>query len=84
MSKTRSILLCLLFCCSPSGNPAFAQCDKQPGSVVNGIEAEKWREDLRYLADEMPRQHRNLFHTMTRELFAGAVKRLHEKVPSLA
>jgi hypothetical protein len=47
-------------------------------------ETARWREDLRFLADEMPKQHRNLFHTMTREQFEGAVKRLDERIPSLA
>jgi hypothetical protein len=45
---------------------------------------DKWLEDLRYLAEEMPRRHRNLFHTMTREQFAGAVKALEERIPVLA
>ena len=84
MSKTGFALLCVLFCLSLSGKSAFAQSNKQPSTVVNGVEAEKWREDLRYMADEMPKQHRNLFHTMTREQFAGAVKRLDERIPSLS
>lgn len=47
-------------------------------------DSDKWREDLRYLAEEMPRRHKNLFHTMTREQFAGAVKALEERIPTLA
>jgi hypothetical protein len=47
-------------------------------------EADKWREDLRFMAEEMSRHHRNLFHTMTREEFESAVRRLDERIPSLA
>jgi tetratricopeptide (TPR) repeat protein len=46
--------------------------------------ADKWREDLRYLAAEMPKVHKNLFHAMTREQFDAAVRRLDERIPSLS
>ena len=45
---------------------------------------EKWRADLRHLAEELPRRHRNLFHMMTREQFERAVKRLDDRIPQLA
>jgi tetratricopeptide (TPR) repeat protein len=51
---------------------------------VDKMEAERWREDLRYMADQMPRLHNNLFHTMTREQFDAAVKKLDERIPTLA
>jgi tetratricopeptide (TPR) repeat protein len=44
---------------------------------------ERWRADLRYLAEQLPARHMNLFHTMTREQFEQAVKRLDERIPSL-
>lgn len=46
--------------------------------------ADLWREDLRFMAREMPRRHRNLFHTMTREQFESAVRSLDERIPTLA
>ncbi|HVQ39037.1 MAG TPA: hypothetical protein VMS31_15980 [Pyrinomonadaceae bacterium] len=46
--------------------------------------AEQWREDLRFFAAEMPKVHRNLFHTMSRDQFEAAVKKLDERIPSLA
>jgi tetratricopeptide (TPR) repeat protein len=73
----------LLFCFSLSGNFAFAQSDKQSSAVVDKSEAEKWREDLRFMAEEMPKRHKNLFHTMTPEQFKGAVSRLNERISSL-
>jgi tetratricopeptide (TPR) repeat protein len=84
MLNTNRLLLCLLFCISLFGNSAFAQSDRQSSTVVDKGEAEKWREDLRYMAKEMPKQHRNLFHTMTREQFEGAIKRLDERIPALS
>jgi hypothetical protein len=83
MSKTVCLLLCLLCCLSLSATPAPAQSDRRPGAVVDRVEAEKWREDLRHMAEEMPKQHRNLFHDMTREQFEGAIKRLDERIPAL-
>jgi hypothetical protein len=67
------VLLCALLCAAP----AFAQ-------TVSQTEAEKWREDLRYMAREMEARHKNLFHSMTRAQFEGAVRRLDERIPTLA
>lgn len=52
--------------------------------MLDGAEVDRWREDLRFLAREMPRRHRNLFHTLTRREFDDAVARLDERIPSLA
>lgn len=65
-----------VFCIALLARPSFAR--------TNGSQTERWREDLRVLAGEMPKLHRNLFHTMTREQFEGAVRRLDERIPSLA
>ena len=45
---------------------------------------EQWREDLRYFATNIQKTHRNLFHTMTRQQFESAVKKLDERIPTLA
>lgn len=50
---------------------------------VETEEARAWQEDLRYMAQEMPRRHRNLFHTMSREQFEAAVAALDARIPSL-
>ncbi len=54
----------------------------QPAPVK--LTAEQWRADLRLLAEELPRRHKNAFHTMTRAQFDAAVKQLDERIPSLA
>jgi tetratricopeptide (TPR) repeat protein len=47
-------------------------------------ETEKWREDLRFMAEEMPKRHKNLFHNITREQFNAAVKSLDSRLPRLS
>ena len=50
---------------------------------VSADDAQKWRADLHFLSVEMPKRHKNLFHSMTREQFDAAVSRLDERIPSL-
>lgn len=75
------ILSVFLFVFSP---PIFAQSGMAPNAKTEKTEAEKWREDLRYMAEQMPKVHNNLFHTMSREQFDAAVKKLDERIPTLA
>jgi tetratricopeptide (TPR) repeat protein len=42
-----------------------------------------WSEDLAVFQRELPRVHKNLFHSMTREEFDAAVARLTARVPDL-
>jgi tetratricopeptide (TPR) repeat protein len=74
-------LVVLVLCCALAG---AAQTETISLTPVDKTEAEKWRNDLRYMAEEMPKFHKNLFHTMTREHFASAVNRLNERIPKLA
>ena len=74
------------------GKPAFVMAR---GRVVLGGEpgqgpppapsptSEQWREDLRYLARELPKRHKNLFHSVTREEFDRLVAQLDSAIPSL-
>ena len=49
----------------------------------SGMDAAKWREDLAILREQMPKNHGNLFHTMTREQFDGAIDALESALPDL-
>jgi tetratricopeptide (TPR) repeat protein len=60
---------------------AFVQCQKL--APVSVGDAQKWRADLHFLSEEMPKRHKNLFHSMTREQFDAAINRLDERIPSL-
>lgn len=42
-----------------------------------------WREDLVFMAREMERRHRNLYHTVSRERFDSAVRVLDARIPVL-
>jgi Peptidase family S41 len=46
-------------------------------------QARAWREDLHFMAREMERTHKNLYHTVSREQFASAVDALDEHIPDL-
>jgi hypothetical protein len=42
-----------------------------------------WREDLRFLAEQMRLKHKSLFHTMTEAEFNQAVQKLDADIPQL-
>jgi tetratricopeptide (TPR) repeat protein len=42
-----------------------------------------WRDDLTYMAREMGRRHKNLYHTVSRARFDSAITALSRRVPSL-
>lgn len=47
------------------------------------ITSDAWRDDLRYLARELPTRHVNAFHTIGREAFAAEVARLDAAIPKM-
>lgn len=61
----------------------FAQHNFNPQQINFNQTAEKWREDLRYFTEELPKRHKNSFHFMTREQFANEVKMLDSEIPNL-
>ena len=42
-----------------------------------------WRQDLRYMAAQMPIRHRDLYHTLFRSAFDSAVASLDTRIPTL-
>ena len=48
------------------------------------LSSDAWREDLRYLARELPARHVNAFHTVSRETFEAEVARLDAAIPRLS
>jgi tetratricopeptide (TPR) repeat protein len=73
------ILLVVALFTLTSGLPA----QTTPAATTPQLTVEQWRNDLRYFAEQMPKVHKNLFHTMTQEQFAAAVRKLDEQIPSL-
>ena len=47
------------------------------------VSSDAWREDLRYLARELPGHHVNAFHTVSPETFDAEVARLDAAIPRL-
>jgi hypothetical protein len=43
----------------------------------------KWREDLKFLAAELPSRHKNLFFKITREQFDREIARISDSLPKL-
>jgi tetratricopeptide (TPR) repeat protein len=76
----------LLFICLCVTAAAAQNAGSRPvsTSAVTPAEAEKWREDLRYMAAEMPARHAKLFHRLRPDRFEQAVRQLHERIPSRA
>src|SRR6478752_3773756 len=48
------------------------------------MDTQAWREDLDFLATELPKRHANLFHSMTKAQLDQAVQALRERIPALA
>ena len=42
-----------------------------------------WQEDIRFVGDELPRRHPDLFHTITEQQWTDAVESLIERTPEL-
>lgn len=53
-----------------------------PTSVPH-LTSEQWRQDLRYLATELAKKHKNAFHQVSREQFEKAVNELDARIPTL-
>jgi hypothetical protein len=52
-------------------------------SAQKSLTREQWRQDLQYLAKELPRRHKNAFHTVTKDQFERAVAEFDATLPSL-
>ena len=64
--------------------PSKASAQSEPAvAAPKRLTAEQWREDLRFMAAEMKNRHANLYHSVTREAFDGAVADLDRRIPTL-
>jgi hypothetical protein len=53
-------------------------------SIILRQSKEKWREDLRFLSEELSKRHKNAFNRITRPQFEKMVADLDAKIPSLS
>src|SRR6187431_1126779 len=59
----------------------LSSCASQ--NATTEITPDAWRDDLRYLARELPGRHVKAFHTVSRENFDAEVSRLDAAIPRL-
>jgi len=78
-----SLAACVLALALCYPRPSTAQQTARRPPPLTPAEAARWREDLRYLAAEMPKRHRNLYHHLSPAEFARAVHRLDARIPAL-
>ena len=62
-----------------SRSPALAQFP----AFAAPRSTEAWRQDLRFLATEIPARHKNAFHAITRDQFEKSVAELSLQIPNL-
>ena len=75
LARLLVIALCIL---TPAAS-SFAE----PQPRLTPEEAAKWRADLKFLAEQLPRTHKNAFHSISQEKFAAAVADLDRRIPSM-
>jgi hypothetical protein len=59
----------------------LASCARKPETLQ--LTAAQWHGDLRFLARELPRRHKNAFHHVSRERFEAEIDALDRRVESL-
>ena len=81
MKKTRILIVLISLIWAANNISAQHNLEIKPLSL--NLTADQWREDLRHFGEELPKRHKNAFHTMTREKFESAVKQLNDDIPGL-
>lgn len=71
------LIMCVLLALSCS-----AAVDTPPNNP-SALAVMRWREDLAYYREQMPKKHGNLFHTMTPEQFNASIDALESRLPEL-
>ncbi|MDQ3798837.1 MAG: hypothetical protein M3384_05260 [Acidobacteriota bacterium] len=86
-SITSAVILLFAFCWQAGEiRPQQQQQQQQvksPEMRAASLTGDQWREDLKYLARELPRRHENAFHTVSKEQFEKAVAELDAAIPNL-
>jgi hypothetical protein len=78
----RAVVYCSVLAVVASARPSRVWA--QSGTdTQRPLSSNDWREDLHYLAQQMPLKHKQLFHTMTEAAFTDAVQKLDADIPQL-
>ena len=74
-------ILALLLCAWLPAVPRLARGSDE--ARTPSLTREQWRQDLQFLAKELPRRHKNAFHATPREAFDRAIADLDAAIPLL-
>jgi len=66
----------------PEPQPGVAALPSADGPVY-ALGTAQWREDLRFMAGEIQRRHKNPYHQVSKRQFEAAVADLDARIPSL-
>src|SRR5688572_14713925 len=72
-----AFILCAAFIATVVGQHPQSQATPQ------AMTPEKWKEDLRFMAAEIEKTHKNAFHRVSRNQFYREVNALEQRIPSL-
>jgi hypothetical protein len=75
--SSRLIVAVLVVSCCMTAVSQTAHDDSKASDVI------RWREDLAFYREQMPKKHGNLFHTMTRDQFNASIDALENRLPQL-
>lgn len=84
MNASRFVVLSLILGLSAGMALTSPVRGQAPPADAPSTGAEAWREDLKFLAEELPREHLNAFHTITAEEWARRVTELDAAISGLA
>lgn len=80
----RKLTVALLFIFLLFSNWLITTAQEQKTKDLSALSKAQWREDLQYFARQLPKRHKNLFHTVSREEFERMVAELDAAIPTLA
>lgn len=82
MNRVLARLAPLMLCLAPLAAAPAQQPPAAPVEIRTPT-AEEWRADLDFMAAEMERRHKDLYHEVGRQAFAAAVADLRARIPAM-
>lgn len=84
-SRAAQVVCCLALALYPTLSVAGSNGSASPvvQEQAEPLTASQWRADLHFMASEMERIHKDLYHTVSRSAFQQEVVSLHDRIPGL-
>ncbi|WP_425448864.1 hypothetical protein [Dethiothermospora halolimnae] len=74
------LILVLTACDTPGAN---SNIDEGKSNIVDNITNQQWLEDIDYLQKELPKKHKNIYHTLKKEDFNKEISDLKNRISEL-